>query len=143
MASNQGYSFTFADYADLAAFRGLGCFFDFLRGFELNVSTGLPGSLIRGDSGAPEVVSVGIPKAFLMEGLLRSEDCTREMRLLADQYMNTAAGRSMVKGTINTATPLMMFLNRDRIFSGCPCMPSAALSSIMSKNDPEAIKGKA
>ena len=84
-----------------------------------------------------------MPTILFTAGTLSTLLCTRLTMLLALQYMNTAAGMSSVNGTISTATPRMMFLNRFRILSVCPSIPSAAFNSTISRNVPAEMIGSA
>ena len=79
----------------------------------------------------------------MIPGTFNTLLCTNDTILLALQYINTAAGRSSVNGTINTATPRMIFLNRPRILSVCPSIPSAAFSSTISRNVAAEMTGNA
>lgn len=80
--------------------------------------------------------------SFLVALSLNSVDCTREHALLVAQYTKTPAGIDAVRGTSATARKRMKFFILRMVAGSWPCIPSAALSSTVSRKMPAESRGR-
>ena len=86
--------------------------------------------------------SGGRENALLVAGSLNKVDCASEHALLVAQYTNTPAGIEAVSGTRATARNRIKFFIFRIVAGSWPCIPSAALSSTVSRKMAAESKGR-